>query len=86
MEDLFYKQVKSHPAAKNYIGITSFSFHQAAPRLIEMKAVIHHKEYILKIPTDGRRILNEVPSYYKSLVLLSGYWKADNKFVVTALD
>lgn len=81
-ENLFYVQVKAHPIAKAYTGITSFSFQQEDARLYTMNAIIHNQPYTIQIPTDGSMSLNHLPSYYTDKVLTSGYFKDKHTFIV----
>ncbi len=80
--NLFYEQVKASPAAKEITGITEFSFCQTWPRMVEMRAKVNGADRVFSIPTDGSRLLQELPEIYKSLVYLSGYWKDADTFAV----
>lgn len=81
-ENLFYVQVKSHPIAKEYTGITTFSFQQVEARLLHMQATINNQTYTIQIPTDGSMSLNHLPSYYTDKALTSGYFQDEHTFIV----
>ncbi len=82
IENLFYNQVKSNPIAKTITGLTSFSFHQKEPRLIEMKAVINNKPETISIPLDGTSIMHNIDEYFVSQVYVSGYWKEKDALAI----
>lgn len=81
-ENLFYQQILSHPLAKTITGIESFALSQKEARLLEMEAIINGQKQTLLIPTDGSRLLNRLPEYYKSLVYTSAYWQDEHTLAV----
>lgn len=82
-ESLYYDPIRASYEADHITGLTAFAFAADAHRFAAcMDAVINEKTYHFVIPTDGSRVLAELPEIYVSIVALSGYWKDDQTFSV----
>ena len=82
-ESLFYDPIVLSPEAETVTGITAFSMTPISGKTeVQIDAVINGAPYSLMIPTDGSRVIAEIPELYLSLAALSGYWKAEHIFSV----